>query len=117
MNEKWGQKRKCPKCEAFFYDMGKKEFVCPKCKAKYTEESYTKAKEKHLTKMVKREMPKIEDDDLDTETLLKITDSLPKDEEDIGNSDALDIGEEENELDSASEISEFLDSYSDEKDM
>ena len=50
MNTKWGQKRKCPKCESFFYDMGKKEFVCPKCKAKYTEDSFLKAKEKHLTK-------------------------------------------------------------------
>ena len=117
MNEKWGQKRKCPKCESFFYDMGKKEFVCPKCKTKYTEDSYAKAKEKHLTKMVKREMPKIEDEDLDTETLLKITDSLPADEEGMDNSDALDIGEEESEMDSTSEISEFLDSYSDEKDM
>lgn len=117
MNSKWGQKRKCPKCEAFFYDMGKKEFVCPKCKAKYTEDSFLKAKEKHLTKMVKREMPKIDDEDLDTETLLKITDSLPTDEEDLGNSDTLDISEEENEIDSPSEISEFLDCYSDEKDI
>ena len=117
MNAKWGQKRKCPKCEAFFYDMGKKEFTCPKCKAKYTEESYTKAKEKHLSKIVKREMPKIDDEDLDTETLLKMTDSLPDGEEELDNSDALGISEEENEIDSPAEISEFLDGYSDEKDM
>ena len=48
MNEKWGQKRKCPKCEAFFYDMGKKEFTCPKCKTKYSDSTYLKEKEKHL---------------------------------------------------------------------
>ena len=117
MNDKWGQKRKCPKCESFFYDMGKKEFVCPKCKAKYTEDSYAKAKEKHLNKVVKREMPKIDDEDLDTETLLKITDSLPADEESEGKDDTLDIDEEDAELDSAPELDEFLDDYSDEKDM
>ena len=116
MNDKWGQKRKCPKCEAFFYDMGKKEFVCPKCKTKYTEESYAKAKEKHLSKVVKRDMPKIDDEDLDTETLLKITDSLPSDEETEDKEDTLDIDEEE-DLDSAAELNEYFDDYSDEKDM
>ena len=115
MNEKWGQKRKCPKCEAFFYDMGKKEFICPKCKAKYTEDSFLKAKEKHLNKIVKREMPKIDDEDLDTETLLKMTDSLPE-EEGIDNSDNLDI-EDEGDVTSASDLGEYLDDYSDEKDM
>ena len=117
MNEKWGQKRKCPKCEAFFYDMGKKEFICPKCKAKYTEDSYTKAKEKHLSKMVKKEMPKLNDEDLDTETLLKMTDSLPVDDEGIDNSDNLSIEDEGEEMDSPPELDEFLDDYSDEKDM
>ena len=116
MNEKWGQKRKCPKCDTFFYDMGKKEFVCPKCKTKYTEDSYTKAKEKHLSKVVKREMPKIDDEDLDTETLLKITDSLSSDEDIEGKDDNLDI-DEDDDLDSTPELNEFLDDYSDEKDM
>ena len=116
MNDKWGQKRKCPKCEAFFYDMGKKEFVCPKCKAKYTEDSYTKAKEKHLTKMVKKEMPKLDDEDLDTETLLKMADSIPADEEGVDNSDNLSI-EDDGEMDVTPELDEFLDDYSDEKDM
>ena len=116
MNDKWGQKRKCPKCESFFYDMGKKEFACPKCKAKYTEESYTKAKEKHLNKVVKRDMPKIDDEDLDTETLLKITDSLTSDEEAVDKDDTLDVDEEE-DFDSATELNEYFDDYSDEKDM
>ena len=116
MNEKWGQKRKCPKCGSFFYDMGKKEFTCPKCKTKYKEDSYTKAKEKQLSKMVKKEMPKIDDEDLDTETLLKMTDSLPADEEDIGNTDTLDI-EEDVDLNSTPELDEFLDDYTGEKDM
>ena len=116
MNEKWGQKRKCPKCEAFFYDMGKKEFSCPKCKAKYNEDSYTKAKEKHLTKMVKREMPKIDDEDLDTETLLKMTDSIPGEDEVTDNSDNLDI-EDEGDMNTPSDLGAFLDDYSDEKDM
>ena len=116
MNDKWGQKRKCPKCEAFFYDMGKKEFVCPKCKAKYTLDSYSKAKEKHLSKMVKKEMPKLDDEDLDTETLLKMADSLPADEEGMDSADNLSI-EDEGDMDSASELGDFLDDYSDEKDM
>ena len=116
MNDKWGQKRKCPKCEAFFYDMGKKEFSCPKCKAKYTEESFAKAKEKHLTKMLKKEMPKMNDEDLDTETLLKMADSLPADEEGLAGVDNLEI-DDENEVTSTSELGEFLDDYSDEKDM
>ncbi|MGN0919952.1 MAG: FYDLN acid domain-containing protein [Alphaproteobacteria bacterium] len=115
MNTKWGQKRKCPKCESFFYDMGKKEFVCPKCKTKYTEDSFAKAKEKHLSKIVKREMPKIDDEDLDTETLLKITDSLPTDEEATDTDDTLDIAEEESDMEAAPELNEFLDDY--EKDM
>ena len=96
--------------------MGKKSFVCPKCKAKYTEDSFTKAKEKHLSKIVKREMPKIDDEDLDTETLLKMADSFSEEEVDIGNSDNLDI-EEDNENNSTPDLGEFLDDYSDEKDM
>ena len=115
MNEKWGQKRKCLKCETFFYDMGKKDFICPKCKTKYTEASYSKAKEKHLNKMVKREMPKISDEDLDTETLLKITDSL-NEETGLDKADSLDI-EDEGELDATPELDDLLGNYSDEKDM
>ena len=116
MKEKWGQKRKCPKCDSFFYDMGKKEFLCPKCKTKYSEDSYAKAKEKHLSKMVKKEMPKITDEDLDTEALLKITDSLPEDEEST-RSDDVDLVDEEADLDTTQEINDFLDDYANEKDM
>ena len=117
MNEKWGKKRKCPKCDAFFYDMGKKEFVCPKCKTKYTEDSYAKAKEKHLSKVAKRDMPKIDDEDIDTEILLKMTDSMPADEEGLDNTtDNLSI-EDDGDMDTAPELDEILDDYSDEKDM
>ncbi len=31
----WGTKRKCLSCGAFFYDMKKKDFTCPKCGAAY----------------------------------------------------------------------------------
>ena len=58
-----------------------------------------------------------DDEDLDTETLLRITESLPSDEEAIDKEDNLDIEDDESDLDSTPELNEFLDDYSDEKDM
>ena len=44
--KKWGLKRQCHKCGAFFYDMGKKKFTCPKCGIEYTLDTYEQAREK-----------------------------------------------------------------------
>ena len=62
-------------------------------------------------------MPKIDDEDLDTETLLKITDSMPSDDEIEDHENSLDLDEEDVDLDGTPELNEFLDNYSDEKDM
>ena len=48
MKPEWGQKRKCLKCDTFFYDMRQSEFSCPKCKEKYTNATYEEAKHKQL---------------------------------------------------------------------
>ena len=40
----WGLKRKCLSCGAFFYDMKKKEFKCPKCGKEYKAEELNAAK-------------------------------------------------------------------------
>ena len=80
----WGLKRKCLKCGTFFYDMRKKEFSCPKCGAKYTLDSYEEMKAKQLAKLAKKSAPKLDDEELDEETLLKMTADVPLGEEMIG---------------------------------
>ena len=40
----WGTKRKCLSCGAFFYDMKKKTFTCPKCGKEYNAEEIEAAK-------------------------------------------------------------------------
>ncbi len=83
----WGAKRKCLKCGAFFYDMNKKSFTCPKCTEKYTTESYEESKTKQLMKLAKKAAPKIDDENLDEEALLKMTEDIPLTEEDLGGDD------------------------------
>ena len=39
-----GTKRKCLSCGAFFYDMKKKVFKCPKCGQEYNTEEMNAAK-------------------------------------------------------------------------
>ncbi len=70
---KWGLKRQCHKCGAFFYDMGKKEFACPKCGIDYSLETYEQARAKHLAKMARKAAPKLDDEDLNDEALLNMT--------------------------------------------
>ena len=91
----WGKKRKCTKCGAFFYDMQKSKFACPKCGKEFSEEAYEEARHKELMKLAKKSAPKIDDADLDEETLLKMTEDVPLGEElNIGD-DGLDILDEE----------------------
>lgn len=93
----WGTKRKCLKCGTFFYDMGKKNFSCPKCKESYTAASYEESKTKQLLKLAKRSAPRIDDENLDEETLLQMTEDVPISEDDLG-PDELEILDDDSEL-------------------
>ena len=93
----WGIKRKCLKCGAFFYDMGKKNFSCPKCKESYTAASYEESKTKQLMKLAKRAAPRIDDEALDEEALLQMTEDVPLLEDDLG-PDELEILDDDSEL-------------------
>lgn len=109
----WGQKRKCLKCGAFFYDMRKNAFACPKCGEKYTASSYDEAKEKQLLKLAKKVAPKIDDEDLDEEALLQMTEDVPLGEEEIG-ADGLDILEDAEEIEGENApLSGIVDTFDD----
>ena len=94
----WGSKRKCLKCGTFFYDMGKNNFSCPKCKESYSPDSYEETKTKQLLKMAKEtEASAADEESLDEETLLKMTEDVPLSEDDLG-PDELEILEDDPEL-------------------
>ena len=114
--ETWGSKRKCLKCGAFFYDMNKKTFVCPKCKEKYTTASYEESKTKQLMKLAKKAAPKIDDENLDEEALLKVTEDVPLTDEELGPDD-LEILDDEGDLSDhdGSELTGMVDHYDDEE--
>lgn len=109
----WGLKRKCLKCETFFYDMRKEEFVCPKCGEKYSLATYEEAKTKQLMKLAKKAAPKIDDENLDEEALLQMTEDVPLGDDEIG-SDGLDILEDSDDMsDNSSSLSGIVDNYDD----
>lgn len=112
----WGLKRKCLKCGTFFYDMGKKSFACPKCKEKYTAESYEESKTKQLLKLAKKAAPRIDDENLDEEALLQMTEDIPLSDEDLGPDD-LEILEDDPELSGTdrSELNGIVDHFNDEE--
>lgn len=112
----WGLKRKCLKCGSFFYDMNKKSFTCPKCGEDYTLDSYAENKTKQLLKLAKKAAPKIEDETLDEEALLQMTEDIPLSDDDIG-PDELEILDEESDLDDTenSELTGFVDQFDDEE--
>ena len=109
----WGLKRKCLKCGTFFYDMRKKEFSCPKCKEKYSLLSYEDAKTKQLQKLAKQAAPKLDDENLDEEALLQMTEDIPLSEEDLETSDD-DILEDSDEgINTTSDLTGMVDGYDD----
>ncbi|MBR4932229.1 MAG: TIGR02300 family protein [Alphaproteobacteria bacterium] len=93
----WGTKRKCLKCGTFFYDMNKETFSCPKCKDTHTKMSFDEEKTKQLLKMAKKNSSRIEDEDIDEETLLQMTEDVPLSDEDLG-PDELEILDDDSEL-------------------
>ena len=110
----WGLKRKCLKCGTFFYDMRKEKFSCPKCKEKYSLETYEEAKTKQLQKLAKQAAPKLDDENLDEEALLQMTEDIPLNEEDLNSGDD-DILEDSDEAENAgSDLSGMVDGYDDE---
>lgn len=109
---KWGLKRQCHKCGAFFYDMGKKKFVCPKCGVEYTLETYELAREKHLAKMARKAAPKLDDEDLNDEALLNMTALQLTDEDDAPKD--LDVLDEEEDLENNNpDLSDIMDNFED----
>ena len=110
----WGTKRKCLTCGAVFYDMRKKEFSCPKCKEKYSLATYEDAKTKQLQKLAKQAAPKLDDENLDEEALLQMTEDIPLNEEDLDTNED-DLLEDSDEADNpATDLSGMVDGYDDE---
>ena len=110
----WGLKRKCLKCGAFFYDMRKKTFSCPKCGEKYSLEAYEEAKNKQLLKLAKKAAPKIDDENLDEDALLLMTEDVPLSDEDIGSDDLDMLEEEETNENNRSDLSGIVEDYDEE---
>ena len=109
----WGLKRKCLKCGAFFYDMHKKSFTCPKCGETYSFTTYEDAKSRQLMKLAKKAAPKIDDEDLDEEALLQMTEDVPLSDEDI-NSNDIDLLEDEGDSEAAdAELGDIVETYDD----
>ncbi len=113
MIDKRGLKRTCPKCGTIFYDMGKTSFVCPKCDKKFDSQSYQTETVKTLSKKIKHDAIHLEEDDIDTETLLKMTNTLP-DETDKESDDLMEI--EEPDTEDMGELGDFMDDYNNDKD-
>lgn len=112
---KWGTKRKCQKCGAFFYDMGKAKFKCPKCGVEYTNASYLEAKTKQLAKMAKKATPKLDDADLDADTLLKLAGTIPLVDDDSP-ADTNDLLEETEDLENTDpDFNDLMDNFEDDK--
>ena len=112
MQDKRGIKRRCPKCGAFFYDMGKKKFKCPKCDKEYTLDSYQQAREKHLAQMARKAAPKLDDEDLNDEALLNMTALQLTDEDDEPKE--LDVLDEEEDLTSTDpDLNDIMDNFED----
>lgn len=102
----WGIKRKCLKCGMFFYDMRKEEFSCPKCHAKYTQESYQNSKNKQLLKLAKKTIV-LDEAELDEETLLKLTEDVPLTDEENLDADTLDVLEDDSLEEEKTEFKDF----------
>ena len=110
---KWGLKRKCQKCGAFFFDMGKAKCKCPKCGVEYTDQTYQEAKSKQLAKMAKKATPKLDDENLDADTLLKLAGTMPLVDDEA---DPADLLEETEDLENADpDFNELMDNFEDDK--
>ena len=107
----WGLKRKCLKCGTFFYDMRKKSFTCPKCGKKYSIDSYEEAKTKQLLTLAKKAAPKLDDENLDEDALLQMTEDVPLVDADIGTDDLDMLEEEETNENSSANLTGIVDDF------
>ncbi len=90
----WGTKRKCVECGAFFYDMRKKEFVCPKCGCAFNVDEFAEAQAKAILKNAKK--GKDVDKDMDEDELIETVVGDDMFEEDTDTT--LDVLEDASEL-------------------
>ncbi len=90
----WGTKRKCVECGAFFYDMRKENFTCPKCGCAYNGNEFAEVHAKAILKNAKK--TKDVDKDMDEEELIEtvVGDDLFEEDADP----ALDVLEDASEL-------------------
>lgn len=96
----WGTKRKCLSCGAFFYDMKKKEFKCPKCGASYKANDFDAVLAKSLLKASKNHPvdTEVEEDELINKVMnetFRGTEDTPVDILE----DASDLGDDESDMD------------------
>ena len=100
----WGTKRKCVSCGTFFYDMRKKEFVCPKCGAEYNADEFLEAHTKAILKNAKKDIPEKE---VDEEELIA---TVVSDEDFADAEEAVDVLEDASELgDDNHDMAEVMD--------
>lgn len=112
----WGLKRKCLKCGAFFYDMRKKKFTCPKCGEEYSLDTYEEAKTKQLLKLAKKAAPKIDDENLDEEALLQMTEDVPLVDDEVIEDDSINLLDEtEGSNADNADLSDIVEGYDDDK--
>ena len=86
--DEWGQKHRCEGCGAKFYDLRRKEIVCPVC-GKVMEHAKTEPQEKEKAESVKESTAK---DDADSPD---VADDILDDAEISIDDDVLDDGEED----------------------
>lgn len=112
----WGMKRKCLKCDTFFYDMRKETFTCPKCGEKYSTATYEEIKNKKLMKLARRGAPKLDDESLDEETLLQMTGNIPLNDDEANGDEGLNILEESGDMtDDPSDINDIVENFDEEE--
>ena len=84
----------------------------------YTLDSYSESKNKQLLKLAKKAAPKIEDDTLDEETLLQMTEDIPLSDEDIGPDD-LEILDDEPDMEDSdgSHLTNMMEQFDDDEEQ
>ena len=84
------------------------------CKEKYSLISYEEAKTKQLQKLAKQAAPKLDDENLDEEALLQMTEDIPLNEEDLNSNEDNILEDTDESENSGSDLSGMVDGYDDE---
>ncbi|MBP5160444.1 MAG: TIGR02300 family protein [Alphaproteobacteria bacterium] len=99
--EEWGTKRKCLGCGAFFYDLKKATFTCPKCGVSFTAENFVEAAKQRAQKSV----PEVVDEDV-----INKKDQFAEDE-------GLEMLEETDDMNEEEPLSDVMDDVDGDEDM